>query len=41
MTTLFAGILMPGWATMINAGAKMWVVNPSEQNIQNIIPLTD
>lgn len=39
MTSLFAGILTRASATVINTGAKIWVMDPSVQTVANTIPL--
>jgi putative ABC transport system permease protein len=41
MTSLFSGILNRASATVINIGAKMWVMDPSVQTVANTIPLPD
>jgi putative ABC transport system permease protein len=39
MTSLFSGILTRASATVINTGAKMWVMDPSVQTVANSIPM--
>jgi putative ABC transport system permease protein len=41
MTSLFAGILMRSFATVINIGASIWVMDPAIQTVANTIPLPD
>lgn len=41
MTSLFSGVLMRGSATVINTGAKIWIMDPSVQTVANSIPLPD
>jgi putative ABC transport system permease protein len=41
MTSIFAGILTKASATVINIGAKVWVMDPAVNNIMNSIPLPD
>jgi putative ABC transport system permease protein len=41
MTSLFSGILNRASATVINIGAKMWVMDPAVQTVANTIPLPD
>ena len=41
MTSLFAGILLRGSATVINIGASIWVMDPAIQTVANTIPLPD
>lgn len=39
MTSLFAGVLKRGSATVINIGASVWVMDPAVQTVANSIPL--
>jgi len=41
MTSLFAGILNRSSATVINIGAKIWVMDPAIQTVANSIPMPD
>lgn len=41
MTSLFAGILSRSSATVLNTGAKVWVMDPAVQNVVSSIPLPD
>ncbi|MDA8171827.1 MAG: hypothetical protein M0Z48_08390 [Nitrospiraceae bacterium] len=41
MTSMFAGILTKSSATVINIGAKMWVMDPAVNTVQNSIPMPD
>ena len=41
MTSLFSGILTRASATVINAGAPMWVMDPAVQTVVSTIPLPD
>jgi putative ABC transport system permease protein len=41
MTSAFAGILRRSSATVVNTGAKMWVMDPSVNNVLSSIPLPD
>ncbi|MFZ0693342.1 MAG: ABC transporter permease, partial [Alphaproteobacteria bacterium] len=41
MTSLFSGILNRASATVINIGAKIWVMDPAVQTVANTIPLPD
>jgi putative ABC transport system permease protein len=41
MTSLFAGILSKASATVINIGAKIWVMDPAVNTVANSIPLPD
>ncbi|MDR3415928.1 MAG: ABC transporter permease [Nevskia sp.] len=41
MTSLFAGILNRASATVINVGARMWVMDPAVQTVANSIPMPD
>jgi len=41
MTSLFSGILLRASASVINTGAKVWVMDPSVQTVANSIPLPD
>ncbi len=41
MTSMFAGILARSSATVINVGAKMWVIDPAVNNVSSSIPLPD
>jgi putative ABC transport system permease protein len=41
MTSMFSGILRRASATVINIGAKIWVMDPSVQTVANTIPLPD
>src|SRR5271165_7432784 len=39
MTSLFAGVLKRGSATVINIGATVWVMDPAVQTVANTIPM--
>lgn len=41
MTSLFSGIMSRASATVVNVGAKIWVMDPSVQTVANTIPLPD
>ncbi len=41
MSSLFSGILLRSSATVVNIGAKMWVMDPAVQTVANSIPLPD
>jgi putative ABC transport system permease protein len=41
MTSIFAGILRRSSSTVINIGAKLWVMDPAVNNVTNDIPLPD
>jgi putative ABC transport system permease protein len=41
MTSLFAGVLQRASATVINTGAKIWVMDPAVQTVANTIPMPD
>ena len=41
ITSLFSGILNRSSATVINVGAKVWVMDPAVQTVANSIPLPD
>ena len=41
MTSLFAGILNKSSSTVINIGAKMWVMDPAVQTIASSIGMPD
>jgi len=41
MTSLFSGIMSRASATVVNVGAKVWVMDPSVQTVANTIPLPD
>jgi putative ABC transport system permease protein len=41
MTSLFSGVLNRSSATVINIGAKVWVMDPAVQTVANTIPLPD
>jgi len=41
MTSLFSGALYRASATVINIGAKIWVMDPAVQTVANTIPLPD
>lgn len=41
MTSMFAGILYRSSATVINIGAKVWVMDPSVNTVANTIPMPD
>src|SRR5271167_2962298 len=41
ITSLFSGILQRSSATVINIGAKVWVMDPAVQTAANSIPLPD
>ncbi len=41
LTSIFSGILAKASSTVINTGARVWVMDPSLQNPLNTIPLPD
>jgi len=41
MTSLFSGVLNRSSATVINIGAKIWVMDPAVQTVANTIPMPD
>jgi hypothetical protein len=41
MTSMFSGILKRSSATVINVGAKVWVMDPGIQTVASGIPLPD
>jgi putative ABC transport system permease protein len=41
MTSMFSGIMARASATVVNIGAKVWVMDPSVQTVANTIPLPD
>jgi len=41
MTSLFSGILYRSSATVINIGAKIWVMDPAVNTVANTIPMPD
>ena len=41
MTSMFAGILHRGSSTVLNVGAKMWVMDPAVNTVANSIPMPD
>ncbi len=41
ITSLFSGILNRSSATVINVGAKVWVMDPAVQTVANSIPVPD
>lgn len=41
MTSLFSGIMSRASATVINTGAKIWVMDPAVQTVANSIPMPD
>jgi putative ABC transport system permease protein len=41
MTSMFAGILYRSSATIINTGAKVWVMDPAVKSAANSIPMPD
>ncbi len=41
MTSLFSGAMFRASATVINIGAKIWVMDPAVQTVANTIPLPD
>ena len=41
MTSLFSGVLQRSSATIINIGAKIWVMDPAIQTVANSIPMPD
>lgn len=41
MTSMFAGILYKSSSTVINIGAKIWVMDPAVNTVQNSIPMPD
>jgi len=41
MTSMFAGILNRASSTVLNIGAKMWVMDPAVNNVSSSIPMPD
>ena len=41
MTSLFSGVLARSSATVINIGAKIWVMDPAVQTVSSSIPMPD
>ncbi|SFI27943.1 ABC transporter permease [Nitrosomonas sp. Nm34] len=41
MTSIFSGILAKASSTVINLGAKVWVLDPAVNNVANSIPMPD
>ena len=41
MTSIFAGILKSASSTVINIGAKIWVMDPAVTTVANSIPMPD
>ncbi len=41
MTSLFAGVLSRSSATVLNIGARIWVMDPAVQTVANSIPMPD
>jgi len=41
MTSMFAGILTRASSTVLNIGAKMWVMDPAVNNVSSSIPMPD
>ncbi|MBV8466219.1 MAG: ABC transporter permease [Burkholderiales bacterium] len=41
MTSMFAGILARSSATVVNIGARMWVMDPAVNTVANTIPVPD
>ncbi len=41
VTSMFAGILLKSSSTVINIGAKIWVMDPAVNTVQNSIPMPD
>ena len=41
MTSMFAGILARASSTVLNIGAKMWVMDPAVNNVSSSIPMPD
>ena len=41
MTSLFSGILTRASATVVNTGAKIWVMDPAVRTVANSIPMPD
>lgn len=41
MTSLFSGVLYRASATVINVGAKVWVMDPAVQTVASSIPMPD
>ncbi len=39
MTSMFSGILYRSSSTVINIGAKIWVMDPAVNNVANTIPI--
>lgn len=41
MTSTFAGIMRKSYSTVVNTGAKVWVMDPSVDNMLNSVPMPD
>jgi putative ABC transport system permease protein len=41
MTSMFAGVLARAGATVVNIGAKIWVMDPAVNTVANTIPMPD
>ena len=41
MTSMFSGVLSRSSSTVVNIGAKMWVMDPAVQTVSNSIPMPD
>ena len=41
MTSMFAGVLSRASATVLNIGAKVWVMDPAVNNVSNSIGMPD
>lgn len=41
MTSMFSGILARAASSVVNVGAKVWVLDPAVNNVSNSIPLPD
>ena len=41
MTSMFAGILHRSSSTVINIGAKIWIMDPAVNTVANTIPMPD
>ncbi|MGZ3940323.1 MAG: ABC transporter permease, partial [Flavisolibacter sp.] len=41
MTSIFAGVLKSASSTVINIGAKVWVMDPAVNTVANSIPMPD
>ena len=41
MTSMFSGILYRSSSTVINIGARIWVIDPAVNTVANTIPIPD